>query len=287
MYNFHTQNGSTSMDQSLKMEIRLQERKALVHDYCKRHNRNADTVLGHDLRYFLVFHSKKVIYCFIPKVSSKQWKKELSGLEEEDKQIYPKVNGSFKNNLNNFSPQEVEEMLKNYFTFLFVRDPMERVLSAYKDKFLKENKYFHQVIGRRIVKHYRRNATQQALETGSDVSFSEFANYVVDSHRIPDEHWAPYDKLCHPCAVNYDFIGRFENLYEEASYLIKKAGIEDRVSSHSFHSSNTAADMLHYYSQIPKERILQMAKIYESDYEMFGYPFPGQLGALLRSNSTE
>ena len=285
MYNFHTQDGSTSMDQSLKMKIRLQERKALVQDYCKRHNRNADTVLGHDLRYFLVFQSRKVIYCFIPKVSSTQWQKELLGLEEEDKQIYPKVNGSYEKNFNNFSPQEVEEMLKNYFTFLFVRDPMERVLSAYKNKFLLDNNYFHRTYGRGIIKRYRPNATKEALETGSGVTFPEFTRHVVEI-QSRNEHWQSFDKLCHPCAVNYDFIGRFENLYEDASYLIKKAGIDDRVSSDSFHSSNTAADMLHYYSQIPKERILQMAKIYESDYEMFGYPFPGQLGALLRSNST-
>ena len=284
IYIFHEQD-SASINQSLKMEIRLQERKARVQDYCRRRKRNASTVLGHNRRYFLVFRSRRVIYCFIPKVASKQWKEVLLSLEEEDKQIYRKVNGISKNNLNNFSPQEVEEMLKNYFTFLFVRDPMERLLSAYKDKFLRENKSFHRALGRRIVKQYRRNATRQALETGSDVTFSEFANFVVDSHRFPDEHWAPFDKLCHPCAVNYDFIGRHEELTEDAPYLVKKAGIDDRVSFPPFHPSNTTADMLHYYSQIPKRKIFQIAKLYESDYEMFGYPFPGQLRALF--NSTE
>ena len=267
------------------MEIRLQERKARVQDYCKRHKRK-DTLFGHDLRYFVVFRSRKLIYCFIPKVASKQWKKELSGLEEEDKQIYRKVNGRFKNNLNNFSPEEVDQILQNYFTFLFVRDPMERVLSAYKDKFLKENMSFHRAFGRRIIKQYRRNATQQALETGSGVTFPEFTNFVVDSHRFPDEHWAPFDRLCHPCAVNYDFIGRYEDLAEDAPYLVKKAGITDRVSFPPFLASNTTAEMLHYYSQIPKMRISQMAKIYESDYELFGYSFPGQLGALFNSNGS-
>ena len=281
IYIIHNQD-SASINQSFEMEIRLQERKALVQDYCKRHNRNGDTVLGKDLHYFDVFRSKKVIYCFIPKVSSSIWKRELAALVEEDKKIYK---GSLKNDLSKFPPQEVQQMLKNYFTFLFVRDPMERVLSAYKNKFLLDNNYFHRTYGRGIIKRYRPNATKEALETGSGVTFPEFTRHVVEVN-WRDEHWQSFDKLCHPCAVNYDFIGRFENLYEEASYLIKKAGIDDRVSSHSFHSSNTAADMLHYYSQIPKERILQMAKIYESDYEMFGYPFPGQLGALLRSNST-
>ena len=104
---------SASINHSLRMEIiRLQERKARVQDYCKRHKRNADTVLRKDLHYFNVFRSRKVIYCFIPKVSSSQWKKELSVLVEEDKQIY---NGSLKNNLRKFPRQEVEPMLKNSY----------------------------------------------------------------------------------------------------------------------------------------------------------------------------
>ena len=47
-----------------------------------------------------------------------------------DKKIY---NGSSKNNLSKFPRQEVEQMLKNYFRFLFVRDPTERVVSAYTE----------------------------------------------------------------------------------------------------------------------------------------------------------
>ena len=265
------------------MEMRLQERKARVQDYCKRHKRTTDTVLGKDLHYFDVFRSRKVIYCFIPKVSSSHWKRVLSALVTEDKQNYQ---GSLKNTLSKFPQQEVKQMLEDYFTFLFVREPMERVLSAYKDKFVKDNNYFHRKYGRDIIRRYRPNPTKQALETGSGVTFPEFTKYVVEVG-MRNEHWQAFDRLCHPCAVNYDFIGRFENLYEEAHRLIKKAGIEDLVSSDAFHSSNTAADMLHYYSQIPKERILQMAKIYESDYEMFGYPFPGQLDALLNSTDNQ
>ena len=94
------------------METRLQERKARVQDYCKRHKRNADTVLGKDLHYFNVFRSRKVIYCFIPKVSSSQWKKKLSVLVEDDKQIY---NGSLKNDFRKFPRQEVEPMLKTSY----------------------------------------------------------------------------------------------------------------------------------------------------------------------------
>ena len=186
IYIFHKQD-SAGINQSLRMEIRLQKRKARVQDYCKRYKRNADTVLGKDLLYFNVFRSRKVIYCFVPNVSSSQWKKEVSPLVENDKQIYK---GSLKTDLSRFPPQEVEQMLKNYFAFLFVRDPIERVLSAYKDKIVKHNEYYHPVYGRDIIKRYRPNATKQALETCSAVSFPEFTKYAIRS--------------CHP----YQLVGR-------------------------------------------------------------------------------
>ena len=115
-------------------------------------------------------------------------------------------------------------MLKNYFTFLFVRDPMERVVSAYMSKFVKNNKYFYRTYGRGIIKLYRPNAAKEAYKTGSGVTFPEFSRHVVETRKLRDEHWQAFDKLCHPCAVKYDFIGRFENVYEDASYLIKKGG---------------------------------------------------------------
>jgi len=135
-------------------------------------------VLGKDIHYFNVFRSRKVIYCFVPNVSSSQWKKELSPLVDDDKLIYK---GSLKTDPSRFPPQEVEQMLKNYFAFLFVRDPMERVLSAYKEKFVKDNEYYHPVYGRNTIKRYRPNATKQALKTDSAVTFPEFTKYAIRS----------------------------------------------------------------------------------------------------------
>ena len=99
-----------------------------------KENKRNDSTIGKDLRYHLVFHSKKIIYCFAPKVASSQWKKELYVLNED-------THGEFKH-LNQYSPEDALEMLENYFTFLFVRDPFERLLSAYKSKFLKHRTGF-------------------------------------------------------------------------------------------------------------------------------------------------
>lgn len=259
------------------IDMRLQTRKELVKDYCKRHNRS-DSIYGQDLRYHLVFHKTRTIYCFAPKVASTQWKTVLSALNEGIRTFHHVSEIKF-DHLNAYPLDEAEQMLRTYFTFLFVREPLERFLSAYKDKFLRENVVFHQAIGRKIIKNFRPNATEEALATGRGVTFSEFANYVVKTRHL-DEHWRPYDKLCHPCAIQYDFIGHYEDLAEDSQYLLKMAGIEDRVSFPPFRQSRTSAELLAYFSQIPKLTILELAKIYESDFEMFEYRFPGQLNNL-------
>lgn len=257
----------------------------MVADYCKRH-KASDSLFGTNLRYFLVFRKRKVIYCFVPKVASTQWQKELFVLKEEDEEMSRDANVTVaKNNLNYFSEQEARQMLKSYFTFLFVRDPMERILSAYKDKLLEDNKIFRHAIGRKIIARFRPNATQHALETGSVVTFPEFTSFLLQAKEY-DEHWRPFDNLCHPCAINFDFIGHYEDLAEEAPYLVKKAGIDDRVSFPPVRASNTTADLLQYYSQIPNTKILQLAKIYENDYKMFNFPFPGKLAKLFDSEES-
>ena len=45
------------------------------------------------------------------------------------------------------------------------------------------------------------------------MKFEEFVQYVVhDAHRgydQLDEHWKPQYDICHPCHINYDFIGHY------------------------------------------------------------------------------
>lgn len=263
------------------LEDRMKIRRKMVADYCEKHKTNESRQkFGTDSRrYFLVFRKRKVIYCFVPKVASTQWKKSLLVLKEEDERMYREKNVTVIENLNYVSEEDAREMLTSYFTFLFVRDPLERILSAYKSKLLKDNKTFRRVFGRKIIAQFRPNASQHALETGSVVTFPEFTSFLLQTKHY-DEHWRPVDDLCSPCAANYDFIGHYEDLAEEAPYLVKKAGIDDRVSFPTFRASNTTAEMLKYYSHVPNKKILQLAKIYENDYKMFKFPFPGKLAKL-------
>lgn len=51
---------------------------------------------------------------------------------------------------------------------------------------------------------------------GEGVSFLEFVEFFYNFDlEFMDWYWKQYDMLCYLCLIYYDFIGCFENLYEE------------------------------------------------------------------------
>ena len=61
-------------------------------------------------------------------------------------------------------PSDAQHKLDNYFKFLVVRDPWTRLLSAFRDKFEKNNSAvldsFQNYYGRNILERYRDNASK-------------------------------------------------------------------------------------------------------------------------------
>ena len=60
-----------------------------------------------------------------------------------------------------------------------------------------------------------------ATET-NNVTFTEFLTYLLSDGNpmIRDGHWKQVANLCCPCAFDFDFIGHFETLQEDADYLL-------------------------------------------------------------------
>ena len=73
-------------------------------------------------------HRSKLLYCVMPKCTSGQLRKMLY-TNRTKKEGATRL---FKR----FSEQEQNVMLASFFKFIFVREPLERLLSAYKDKFV-------------------------------------------------------------------------------------------------------------------------------------------------------
>jgi len=223
----------------------------------------------------------RILYCFIPKVGSRTLKKVLAELHgfKEDTNTIPIE--KFWRRLSSYTENERSKRIQTYFKFLFVRELTNRLLSAYKDKFIGARTCSIDA-REKIIKSYR----PQDFEPHGDnnVSFTEFVQYFSNNDVLRNYHWLQYEKLCQPCVMNYDFIGHFENLEEDGPLLLKMAGIDDRVTFPPIHKSTGSDEVLKYYSQVPTRYIKKLGEQYRNDFEMFGYEYLGPVKKLLNKS---
>ena len=114
---------------------------------------------------------------------------------------------------------------QNPVTFIIVRHPYERLLSAYRDKFENKKKYYYHNYGKLMISQYRQrgirrfgkqfyqihksskrnsnipylNAVQRRVNDPTP-TFWEFIRYIIDHDNL-NEHWRPASLMCSMCRV--------------------------------------------------------------------------------------
>ncbi|XP_063970576.1 carbohydrate sulfotransferase 14-like isoform X1 [Lytechinus pictus] len=229
----------------------------------------------------LVDDAHKFIYCFVPKVACSNWKRVIKYMNNKVPDLETPMKMDHKKDLvflRDFSEEEVRYRLKNYYKFMFVRDPTERLLSAYRNKFGENIGSYNSKYGPQIIKKYRKPGT---LIEGSDqsmITFEEFLRFLVDSdYRRMDPHWRPMHELCQPCAMKYDFIGSFEQLSEDATLVINKVrGSSDAYfpARQSWYKPTTDDKKKQQLNNVHPTYMKQVVDKYARDYILFGYPPP-------------
>uniref|UniRef100_A0A3Q3EL09 Carbohydrate sulfotransferase n=1 Tax=Labrus bergylta TaxID=56723 RepID=A0A3Q3EL09_9LABR len=193
----------------------------------------------------------RLLYCEVPKVGCSNWKRVLMVLAGRATSVLniPHVTAHFKNKLRKleeYGPKGINQRLNTYTKVLFVRDPLS-VVSAYRDKFENKNDYYHSLFGRPIISRYRANPHKK-----------EFVHYLLDPQRPVgnDIHWAKMSTLCPPCVIQYDFIGKFENMNSEANFLLRSIGAPQNLSYPDYKDRNPEDERTHssimkkYFSQL-------------------------------------
>ncbi|XP_076281739.1 carbohydrate sulfotransferase 11 isoform X2 [Lasioglossum baleicum] len=242
-------------------------------------------------RNILVDEQHELLYCYVPKVACTNWKRVLmvatgkwpgnDPLEIPADQAHSQ---STFQRLSNYTLPEIERMLTTYDKLIVVRHPLERLLSAYRNKLEAKHKkssmYFQSRFGKKIVKRYRQNATEESLRNGDDVTFREFVEFVTDdsSNETRNEHWNPIYELCQPCLVNYNLVSKYESLVEDATEVLERIGVEINFPAKPLSSEPTSSKLERYYSTLTYKQLRTLANMYKLDLKLFDYSLEEVLG---------
>ncbi|CAN0071378.1 unnamed protein product [Lampetra fluviatilis] len=284
-----------------------EERLALLHEACSRFSLKPNVALARppssSSSSSYIFHLPprsvasrifvsdrlSLLYCEVPKAGCTNWKRLLMVLEgrhpgppEVISREEAHSSGALVR-LDSLEPSEQRWRLQNYTSVLFVREPMERLVSAFRDKLQRPNPYYQSTVGRSIISRYRRNASAESLSTGRDVTFGEFARFLLDPLRPPgsaDPHWEAAHRLCLPCALPYGFVGKLESAPQDSDVLLRRAGAPRglaypqaaRGRGRGRESSVSLAGR--YLSLLSAATRRALYAAYYRDYALFGYPRP-------------
>ncbi|KAK8740121.1 hypothetical protein OTU49_003051, partial [Cherax quadricarinatus] len=189
----------------------------------------------------------------------------------------------------------------DFVRFLVVRDPLERLLSAYRDRILdtthvswQAHHFVPLILGRTRGRSYSRN---ELYNTDGSVkvvpSFSEFLSFIVDEEPQDfDPHWMPIYQACGLCHVNYTAVVHTETFLEDIQYIMRVSGLDTKVNSsllmenrNKGHGGDTHDLLLTNYQTIDPSLYFRVVRKYKHDFGLFGYD-PGRLFQQLWPNST-
>ena len=228
-------------------------------------------------RHVIVNDKFGFLFCYVPKVACSNWKRVMMALDGRvtDPNDVNKYNHREFTFLEDFSTRGIQRKIDSYFKFMFVRDPLDRLVSAYKNKFLRQNStYFIEHYGKLIAKKYRKKS--QKHYKGNDITLNEFFRHLSETAvEKMNEHWAPFNLLCQPCAMQYDFVGSFEDLVDDANTVLRHLNTTVRFPrQQSYYKSFDKKARNTLLAKVPYDVLKKVLEKYSLDYKLFSYQFP-------------
>ncbi|XP_042877396.1 carbohydrate sulfotransferase 9-like isoform X2 [Penaeus japonicus] len=279
--------------------VEQERRKRHIATVCEEKNPSS---IYHPL--LLVYDSKNSLtYCPIYKAASISWSVlllQMAGVTKSDdvnlqvllKKVFPRI-----------SRHTEYEMSRDTTKFFAVRHPLDRLVSAYRDKYQNANKVWYYInFGQEMVRMFRTfpkhltkaevlglqyqvaarvKAGQPVTLAGNPFAqplgptFREFVLFVLASRHV-DPHWMEFHKQCAVCFFDYDFIIKFEKLQSEAvqflDYLNRSAEFTLQKENSKRSNNDTSTETFcSFYGQISVRLIAQLVTKYEKDFKLFEY----------------
>lgn len=217
----------------------------------------------------IMIPEKKILYTVIPKaanstVKSCLWKACGADLDVNDIHSVRQLESGPAAKISEYSNQELLNIFrsKEWYKFSFVRNPYNRLLSAYKDKILG--------MGR---KDKKANFLKKINWKKNQLpSFEEFVDKICQQDcDAMDWHWMPQTRLLMGECIDYEFIGRVESFNNDIGRVLSHINImPDRVEkiiSKPVNKTRKKSDMI----IVPPSVANQIYEKYTDDFVKFEY----------------
>jgi hypothetical protein len=158
-----------------------------------------------------------------------------------------------------------KNLMNNHFIFTIVRNPYERVLSAYLDKMRKRR--FKNLYRDEIIKY----------DKNGKVNFKSFCRFLSNGGYKENPHWMPQFWFCKVFGLsNVDFVGKVEKLEEDFTHIVSNIGsrsIFDNLKKPVFesdtrHKTNAKNRKYKFYDSETMEIV---KSVYSEDFGKFEY----------------
>lgn len=168
--------------------------------------------------------------------------------------------------------EELIVKLRTYKKAICVRHPLIRLLSAYRGRVVK---------GRDEISPQLRSYIKKRRKSKNimHITWPEFVDFMITEHNFNmrdgmDLHLLTYHQSCFPCALDYDFIIKFEEINTEGDEFLRLIGAPETLhypkKSRNKVLTNFSTSQS-YMNKITQDQIDRLYELYWEDYKLFQY----------------
>ncbi|KAK4312897.1 hypothetical protein Pmani_015721 [Petrolisthes manimaculis] len=292
----------------IQTERRMRTRVAVMREACRKKTFQSpskittDTLNSAARARTVALEEVKLLVCVVYKAGSTALNLLLAHLYNNTKIIQSKMWYKMLDVLRpSFTKFEEQHKSSDYMKVVMVREPLERLLSAYRNRIQDQSinsfqaRHFGPIIlqATRDVRYSKQslfhvNGTLKIVPT-----FHEFVQYLVEK-LVPQEydpHWKPIHLLCSLCNLNYTDIVHMETYDEDIHYVMRKTGLISEIDEGFLQKGkhegrgNTQALLVSFYSKLEPSLLEQITQVYRRDFILLGYD-PTNFLHLISPNTT-